>query len=850
MKKDRIRQIIIFIVGITAGVLATFLLLKNESKTPGDVDQNQTAQNVQSNHTESDEDRSDSSFDVSNENGELDLQVDSETDLVLYLKSKYADKQESFTYLEPINNVHRTDSITLEFDYDFLEKHEGQYDYEVCEIYLNPELTQKLSYEFKVSENHKELILSPGMHPKNKILLLGLSTEVVSKYSHSGSFFFDKGYTEWGNIKTMYLVCYYDQKTGEKLDSPTVRVVNLEGEIPQNPIINYSITSDGRINIFWEKVEGAEGYIVCSAEYTDNASHGVLVPLGYTEDNSWCSPSPTIDDYRMNVAFKNFEIGEDDWLDPLKYESLYNKYAESNPSETEAGAPIRSSNYDEKFICVVAISKEGNSMPSNMISFNQIASYLPYTQAQNATRSEAETKLYRSKNFDSPKDMPTFVYVEMCDGRVLKKIVDYDTENAEIVDEYLLDQTEDGEYERVYYKVGYIPYRVEGTGFIGVVKTTFYDGEEAEFTRELSALEEREETMRMKGGSITPSAVNPTNVSKDDTDKKVAISQEIQIYSNSALSEYLAINMLAGKTVIPLSDFPETASDEILMDTLLEAYYQNPLILGIESFATLNNHTYLYIKYDYDQNTREEMQQEILKKVQEITAAIITENMTDTEKEMAINDYLCSHLVYSRGALEEARKNNYVSVSGYKNAFNAYGALVEGNCVCRGYADAFNLLAKEAGLPTILVTGMLDGEVPHAWNKVKIDNKWCIIDTTNNDSEFMSNALFNIPSGAVDKVLVENQDYVLDTYLKNYEEQSESYEYYHLTENFYDVDAVVQNLTEELQKTDTKKVVLRTDYKISDADFDLICAQVKMKIDPDTEIMGGHFLGVICIIKK
>ena len=35
----------------------------------------------------------------------------------------------------------------------------------------------------------------------------------------------------------------------------------------------------------------------------------------------------------------------------------------------------------------------------------------------------------------------------------------------------------------------------------------------------------------------------------------------------------------------------------------------------------------------------------------------------------------------------------------------------------------FKLLAEEAGLEAIVVTGYLDGNLSHAWNKVKIDDE-------------------------------------------------------------------------------------------------------------------------------
>ena len=64
--------------------------------------------------------------------------------------------------------------------------------------------------------------------------------------------------------------------------------------------------------------------------------------------------------------------------------------------------------------------------------------------------------------------------------------------------------------------------------------------------------------------------------------------------------------------------------------------------------------------------------------------------------------------------------------------------------MCASYSAAFKLLADSAGLESIVVTGYLDGSVPHAWNKVKLDDEWYIVDATNNDNEMITNALLNL----------------------------------------------------------------------------------------------------------
>src|SRR5690606_9256862 len=63
------------------------------------------------------------------------------------------------------------------------------------------------------------------------------------------------------------------------------------------------------------------------------------------------------------------------------------------------------------------------------------------------------------------------------------------------------------------------------------------------------------------------------------------------------------------------------------------------------------------------------------------------------------------------------------------------GAVFDGKTVCAGYAKMFLVMADEAGLDTVYVTGYVDGSLNgHTWNKVKVDGEWKAVDTTWNDT--------------------------------------------------------------------------------------------------------------------
>lgn len=94
----------------------------------------------------------------------------------------------------------------------------------------------------------------------------------------------------------------------------------------------------------------------------------------------------------------------------------------------------------------------------------------------------------------------------------------------------------------------------------------------------------------------------------------------------------------------------------------------------------------------------------------------------DFEKEVIIHDALCKAVVYD--SEYDYRDKNSV--------YSAYGALVNGHAVCEGYARAFKLLCRYAGIESILVTGNSRG-VGHMWNMVNLENEWYHVDVTWDD---------------------------------------------------------------------------------------------------------------------
>ena len=97
---------------------------------------------------------------------------------------------------------------------------------------------------------------------------------------------------------------------------------------------------------------------------------------------------------------------------------------------------------------------------------------------------------------------------------------------------------------------------------------------------------------------------------------------------------------------------------------------------------------------------------------------------TDYEKIKLVHDYLVDSIEYDSSISKD-------------HIYDIYGALVSRECVCEGYAKAFQYLMNEVGIDNVIVIGTgtnSNGQTEsHAWNYVKLDNKWYAVDVTWDD---------------------------------------------------------------------------------------------------------------------
>lgn len=758
-------------------------------------------------------------------------------DLFAQVQSRYQEN-ELVDYGEPITELARGAALDFVIGFDPAAVGVDNVN-QIFDMFYDAELTQRVLQFPAYDKENKTITLRPPTDPAGRIAAFTLTTEQVALYPHTSSSLFGRDiYTDWGNVGKMYLAQYRDLETGTELEKPLVRVVTVKGEL-EAPKVEFQPTENGLAAFRWNAVEGATAYAVFRVSYDSGRGPvGGAEVLGLTQEPYWRQQAPLFGNTVLaNEPFRSFKYSENDW-------AAGNVYDAAGAAEGE----VVPQDHDYRY-GVMALNDQGTSMFSNLFTRQELAANLPYSLAYAVAKENGF-----STTTDDIGLAPSHAWVEMCDGTTARKAINYNTDQAQMVlKRYVSVDETSGEYiEGQDVPVLQIPYTIDGAPLEGTLIVTDYDEENLE--KDLKVLSERQASLRQQaGGRAVSAAAMGTDGSEPQPDDAAAAqvrlpSAEIKITANSALSEYLATCMLSQTSLIDISKYPGCGDADAVEDALLEAYYQNPLIFGLKSYRINRKGTTLMLAYDETPESGAKKQQEVRTKVSQIIAEIIQPGMTELEKEFAINQYLCDTIEYDMAALENAEANNYqYTDEAFNDSFTAYGALINGKCVCAGYAAAMKLLCEEAGLECIVTTGMLEGQLSHAWNKVKIDGEWQVVDTTNNDNEELFNVLLNLPQAVSRGTLVEDKRYMLDSALDAYKATGGDYEYYRVEEKYFPVSEIAAALAKELKENG--KAVLRTDYDLTDSSFQTVAQQVYTQLDSGVKLSGYFWMGVIYLEK-
>jgi hypothetical protein len=216
------------------------------------------------------------------------------------------------------------------------------------------------------------------------------------------------------------------------------------------------------------------------------------------------------------------------------------------------------------------------------------------------------------------------------------------------------------------------------------------------------------------------STTAPTTTRKRAAARTTSVSDQLYAAIKTAL-----LNREATINLFDLS-IPWTDDNKSMLRTIYsKVINDNPELFYVDSVYGLNGlNSYIStITPNYNSHTAADSQA-VSTVIAEVTAQANTYS-TDLEKALFIHDYLVENIAYDWAVAADG-----ASVSSTSDVFNVYGALVNGDAVCQGYALAYQLLLSKVGIESVLAESTV---MNHAWNLVKIGTNWYHVDVTWDD---------------------------------------------------------------------------------------------------------------------
>ena len=165
-----------------------------------------------------------------------------------------------------------------------------------------------------------------------------------------------------------------------------------------------------------------------------------------------------------------------------------------------------------------------------------------------------------------------------------------------------------------------------------------------------------------------------------------------------------------------------------------EIFYLSPkkMYLNIETTTRGNTSTYnVYINsgneanYLVDEFNSKQAIDQAIAQIEQVKKQIMQNKTGNTYEDIKmVHDYLVDTIQYDSSLSKQ-------------NIYNLYGALINKECVCEGYARSFKYLLDELNIPCVMVIGTAtnsQGETEnHAWNYVQLNGNWYAVDSTWDD---------------------------------------------------------------------------------------------------------------------
>ena len=168
--------------------------------------------------------------------------------------------------------------------------------------------------------------------------------------------------------------------------------------------------------------------------------------------------------------------------------------------------------------------------------------------------------------------------------------------------------------------------------------------------------------------------------------------------------------------------------DDLTMEEMVSVWkvfvFENPTYYWLSNELWIENGTlWLAVSEDYAKTAARRESDALISEMTAEADGLIEETDGQVDIALKLHDFLRHRITYARN---EVTGNPETAAW----AHNIDGA-ARGHGVCEAYARAYSYLCRLYGIEIIVVSGVSRG--PHAWNYIKLDGEWYLIDVTWDD---------------------------------------------------------------------------------------------------------------------
>ena len=213
----------------------------------------------------------------------------------------------------------------------------------------------------------------------------------------------------------------------------------------------------------------------------------------------------------------------------------------------------------------------------------------------------------------------------------------------------------------------------------------------------------------------------------------VATEDEVKAYVNGADGNRLAKSFGKGRDAFYM-DHPDLFYVELFSISITAGKQGDKYVAYLDSSRVLNTYKGASIN-------SEALVNEAIQKYESALAQIVNSanNVSGVKEKIEyVNKYIGEHNKYGFGTVVEGDKN--VDTPKAEFIHTSYGAVVNNESVCEGYAKSFKAVMDRLGIPCVCVAGYASANKdnenlqPHMWNYVQVEGMWYAVDVTYNSA--------------------------------------------------------------------------------------------------------------------